>query len=420
MSAEVILMNQNGVAIAADSAVTIGNREKIYNTADKMFMLSKHAPIGILVYNNSSIMGIQMELIIKQYREKIQDKLFASLEEYCNDFINFCIEFCNKYSGEKVEEEIINDQIFNYCDSIFKGLSSIVRSEIGKGTIKNDNELKNFANKKIIEMAKKLASRPKKNSMEEDYYNRIILDLDTENIVKLCMNRYLIQLDADIISQMKAELHKMIKDVGYWDVSNFTGIAITGFGREEIFPGCIQIETLGIINNRLIEIGRNTSYITHDQKSQIFPLAQTDVMNEFFLGSNGEINNIYDRNFARCINAIKDESTKEIVNNLKQSIDNEKNSLISERLLGVHRSLSFLPRDEMIYMAEGMVNLTSFKRRLVLDNYSETVGGPIDVAFISKSDGFVWIKRKFYFDKDMNYVFFKNYFDKGIDNNEKN
>lgn len=48
----------------------------------------------------------------------------------------------------------------------------------------------------------------------------------------------------------------------------------------------------------------------------------------------------------------------------------------------------------MIYMAEGMINLTSFKRRLVLDNFSETVGGPIDIAFISKGDGFIWIKRK--------------------------
>ena len=80
--------------------------------------------------------------------------------------------------------------------------------------------------------------------------------------------------------------------------------------------------------------------------------------------------------------------------------------------MNIHRSLSFLPRDEMIYMAEGMINLTSFKRRLVLDNFSETVGGPIDIAFISKGEGFIWIKRKKYFDKEMNYVFTENYFNK--------
>lgn len=37
----------------------------------------------------------------------------------------------------------------------------------------------------------------------------------------------------------------------------------------------------------------------------------------------------------------------------------------------------------------------------------ETVGGPTDVAVISKKDGFIWIKRKHYFDPTYNYHFFK-------------
>jgi hypothetical protein len=38
------------------------------------------------------------------------------------------------------------------------------------------------------------------------------------------------------------------------------------------------------------------------------------------------------------------------------------------------------------------------------------VGGPIDVAVISKGDGFVWIKRKHYFKPELNPGFFANYF----------
>lgn len=51
-------------------------------------------------------------------------------------------------------------------------------------------------------------------------------------------------------------------------------------------------------------------------------------------------------------------------------------------------------------MAESLVNLSAFKLK-ISDSY-ETVGGPIDVAIISKTDGFVWIKRKLYFDKNLN------------------
>jgi hypothetical protein len=59
-----------------------------------------------------------------------------------------------------------------------------------------------------------------------------------------------------------------------------------------------------------------------------------------------------------------------------------------------------LPKDELAAMAESLVNLTSFKRRVSMD--AETVAGPVDVAIISRGDGLVWIKRKHYFDAALN------------------
>ena len=40
----------------------------------------------------------------------------------------------------------------------------------------------------------------------------------------------------------------------------------------------------------------------------------------------------------------------------------------------------------------------------------ETVGGPVDVVFISKGDGLIWMKRKHYFNPDLNAHFFANYY----------
>ena len=62
--------------------------------------------------------------------------------------------------------------------------------------------------------------------------------------------------------------------------------------------------------------------------------------------------------------------------------------------------VALLPKDEIAIMAETLVALTSFKRRVSSD--AETVGGPVDVAIISKNDGFVWIKRKHYFSGELN------------------
>jgi hypothetical protein len=59
-------------------------------------------------------------------------------------------------------------------------------------------------------------------------------------------------------------------------------------------------------------------------------------------------------------------------------------------------------------MAESLVNLTAFKRHISKE--SETVGGPTDVAIITKGDGFIWIKRKNYFDVNLNRHYLNNYY----------
>jgi hypothetical protein len=62
--------------------------------------------------------------------------------------------------------------------------------------------------------------------------------------------------------------------------------------------------------------------------------------------------------------------------------------------------VSALPRSELAALAESLVNLTSLKRRVSMD--AETVGGPVDVAVISKADGFVWVKRKTFIRPELN------------------
>ena len=57
MTAEIALLNPHGVALAADSAVTIGS-QKIINSAIKLFALSKTEPVGIMIYGNANLLHI--------------------------------------------------------------------------------------------------------------------------------------------------------------------------------------------------------------------------------------------------------------------------------------------------------------------------------------------------------------------------
>jgi len=74
----------------------------------------------------------------------------------------------------------------------------------------------------------------------------------------------------------------------------------------------------------------------------------------------------------------------------------------------VQQAIAYLPKNELAHVAASLVNLNTFQKRMSISE-DETVGGPIDVAVISKSDGFVWIARKHYFPRELNHHFFRNY-----------
>jgi len=69
MTAEIGIISRTGVALATDSAVSISlgdnNIQKIFNSADKLFSLSKYQPVGIMVYGSATLMGIPWETLIK-------------------------------------------------------------------------------------------------------------------------------------------------------------------------------------------------------------------------------------------------------------------------------------------------------------------------------------------------------------------
>ena len=56
--------------------------------------------------------------------------------------------------------------------------------------------------------------------------------------------------------------------------------------------------------------------------------------------------------------------------------------------------------EDMITMAESLVSVTNLQRHF--SSSEESVGGPVDVAVISKSEGFVWVNHKQWFQREMN------------------
>lgn len=89
MSAGICIMNKQAIALAADSAVTVGDHVAIHNSANKLFSLSRLAPVGLIIYANAALMGVPVEIIVKQYKKQLGNKTFSKLQEYVDDFIGY-------------------------------------------------------------------------------------------------------------------------------------------------------------------------------------------------------------------------------------------------------------------------------------------------------------------------------------------
>ena len=94
MTAEVAILNRGAVALAADSAVTVGvggpgRKKKIYDSANKLMMLSDHAPVGVMFFGNAELMGIPWETLLKDFRRDLGWRSFPSFEGYVLELLGY-------------------------------------------------------------------------------------------------------------------------------------------------------------------------------------------------------------------------------------------------------------------------------------------------------------------------------------------
>jgi hypothetical protein len=233
----------------------------------------------------------------------------------------------------------------------------------------------------------------------------------------------------DIPPEAREQLRQIAVNIFYKDefIYGYSGVVIAGFGDKEIFPVTRSYVFEGVVENKLKFKLTKHREINFDVTAYIIPFAQTDMVYTFVQG----IDPAYENFTRNAVRFLMQEFSETIVNKLdmldaeqKQKLRDEAKQLseshrqtFDESLKryqqrsctdGIVNAVGILPKDELAAMAESLVNLTVFKRKVSMS--AETVGGPVDVAVITKGDGFIWIKRKHYFQQEMNAQFLANYY----------
>lgn len=424
MTAEVAVLNKNAVALAADSAMTT-ELGKIY-PANKLFALTKHQPIGVMIYNKAEFMGVPWETLIKMYRQRIGTKAFGTCKQYVDDFLEFLGEH-PIYKTEQEATNIADIALATFAEirgNVLQVLSRAYTHPHSAPALEKSRILKEI----ILDRKLGLSKIDRCESLKKARVTKVIsANRDT---IDYCIDSQF--HDLNLPKALRPSLRQILKFTvqGARRTKAFSGIVIAGFGEKEMFPTLVNLTTDGIIDGevkhnveRHIDLGRE------GLRAYLMPFAQGEMVHQFMQGVDPEyleysIDSTQETlvGFGKVVLealGVSDPAVEKVVmdeaKKVAKQYHEDAGEFRQENLVGPTMSaVSHLPVEELADMAEALVSLTSLKRRVSLSQ--ETVGGPIDVAIISKGDGLIWIKRKHYFEPRLN----PSYFDRqALDGNRR-
>lgn len=398
MTSEVLIMTPSAVAMAADSVVTV-NGNKTYEGVNKLFMLSNNPPMGIMTYNNANFLTFPMETIIKDFRDKIFKKEFDTIHDFKKVFGEYLNDVC--YGKDAITSYSIVDKFNSFIKQLNQDLDEIPNfiKHIMEETTNIDNEKYEkllFENKEFERIY---------DSKIQEVSENIICDDDVDLVVlfkKLFIKRFVLD--------------------------GFIGIVIAGFNRENLFPSYMHFKIIVLDGVKFIFDDCEEDCVGGETAVILKPFAQINAITNFLNGIDMSTNYLiasyfnkvideYSNNMEELIKAnrkINGKDELDILSDLESLRQNNERIVLDfvgfiDNLKGKYsepilQSIMSLPKDELANLSESLINITSLKVK-VQDNL-ETVGGDVDVAIITKGDGFVWTKRKHYFEESLNPQFF--------------
>lgn len=416
MTCEVAVLNKYAAVLAADSAVTYtnGSGEARYSKGgNKIFQLSQSEPVGIMIFDAAAVCGMPWEVLIKAYRnEHLKANQFDTVADYADSFFSYLRSNASPISNELREtsllqglqraalhvlkqleqaEPAIVDRTLSDADRAARATAVMARAAA-------DETAKAFASEGIAAAAARTLAAP-----PQAFKDQINQALATGGLANILNSDELVALACNVYFR------------SYADLQPTTGVVFAGYGKMEYFPCVVEYSVPGFVGDEfVIEEKRNTS-ISNETPSEILPFATTSAVQAFMRGVGLDVflqvDGAYRQfavDFARSMLAAaqaQEPATfdQEAARSQTAFMDEWYGKVLLSHYHPLKGVIAALPLEEMAHLAETLVTLESLKERVTAP--TQSVGGPIDVAVITKSEGLVWIKRKHYFDSDKNMRF---------------
>ena len=411
MTAIVGILNKRGVAIAADSAVTVGNGEnvKIYNTSQKIFKLSEKNPLALMIYDAAEFMGIPWDVIIDMYRNERGGRTFDKVQDYANDFLKFLGDF-DLVKSEEDQRDYLIREMFSVYDKLVTAIKARAEDDLKILENPTDEDVERIFSTHSENVHKEFAElcneAGKTDGLSNYTYQRFCKQIAEP--LEFVMTEVL------EVNWEKAEKEQWQQTFFNYLTSNFfynqSGLVFIGFGSKDIYPSSYSAVVSGVFNGCLRWLEDDKNEITNRHSSLILPYEQTDVMmtimkgiapafyNQIIESQKSSLEKAKEKIVAKLSElGISDEVMEQVTNleteDIQKSYEEEIGAFMDENYIqGVVNAVDSFNLEDLANMAESLISITNLQRHF--SSSEESVGGPIEVAIITRGSGFKWVKHR--------------------------
>jgi len=424
MTTEIAVSNRLGIALATDSAVTItsGGHVKVFNTADKLFELSNRHPVGVMINGNMDCLGVPWEILVKDFREAQGNEPRGTIRQWIEDLLKY-IEGHTLITDASYVMHVTDNEI----DSVQQVVAYLLRDHIfetsGKRRAPKFN-IRKCLDEVIGQRRQYVDGFSVADSLAQIEPETILAQYSDQFEARFKEKFRGFELTPEESSTFKGLIVEALRRSMPSDFA--AGIVVAGYGHTDTFPSVLAAEVDGRVTG-VLKISRQEekSIAKSEDGGQVTYFAQTDVIQRLLGGADPRF---VDKS-AEFIERAVTQVAESIENALRPSRAGKKRSAKRQQLLKevtaviteeyktktaeslraefsreFDRMIAMMPKQELIELAEALVSVTAVERKATSDE--GTVGGPIDVAFITKHEGFVWIERKHYFESEKNPRYF--------------
>ena len=424
MTSEIVLMNRQAVAMAADSAVTItgGNYLKTYQSADKLFPLVDGQPVAVMIYHNAEIMSTPWETVISLYREQTRGRPLDSIDQYAEDFMAFLSGNMDLFPAKDQDTEFFKMVAVVYSiilEEFDYQLAQYKQSQAGRMRDQVSAVFEYVVDAVHYDYQRNYDDTPRADlqcfpkGMSEQIRRRYSGEI--EDLIDSLLHTLRQEHAAFSVTEGTREklreiaVFAVVKDAFF---EHFTGVVFAGFGRNEKFPSMrsylVSSVVLGILKRRQ----DRSATMTGDSGPVIQPFAQDRMIRTFLTGidpylrmfmfgetlklttdivSNliGQAPNLSDEQRERLFHDYSNTTMTQTLREFFRSLDAYQHAV---HTAPIFRAVQMLPKKELGETAASLIKLNSFQQKVSAQ--VETVGGPVDTAVITRNGGIEWRQEK--------------------------